>query len=68
MGDQRAVLSPVQVGDIWRVQIIWPNDKRHIVGEFSSEGDAAEWIRRHEWWLAKPENPTTERSEPSSAA
>jgi hypothetical protein len=68
MGDH-AVLSPVQAGDIWRVQIIWPNGKRHIVGEFSSEDDAAEWIRHHEWWLAKPEDdPQYEQSKPSSAA
>jgi hypothetical protein len=68
MGDQRAVLSPVQESDIWRVQIIWPNGKTDYVGEFSSEGDATEWMDRHAWWLTEPENPTSEQSRPSSAA
>ena len=70
MGDQRAVLSPMQVGDVWRVQIIWPDGKRHIVGEFSSEGDAIKWINRHAWWLTEPltESLTGKPTEPSSAA
>jgi hypothetical protein len=54
MGDQGAVLSPVQDGNIWRVQIIWPNGKIDRVGEFSSEGDAVTWIDRHAWWLVEP--------------
>jgi hypothetical protein len=67
MGDQRAVLSPVQDGDIWRVQIIWRDGKMDFVGGFSSEGDAAKWIDRHAWWLIEP---ITEKSanESSSAA
>ena len=68
MGDQCAVLSPVQEGDIWRVQIIWPDGKRDYVGEFSSEGDATKWMHRHAWWLIEPENPTSKQSKPSSAA
>jgi hypothetical protein len=51
MGDQRAVLSPVQAGDIWRVQIIWPDGEMDFVGGFSSEGDAVKWIDRDAWWL-----------------
>jgi len=66
--DQRAVLSPVQEGDIWRVQIIWPNGKRDYVGEFCSEGDTTKWMHRHAWWLTEPENPTSKQSKPSSAA
>jgi len=67
MGDQRAVLSTVQVGDIWRVQQIWPNGKMDFLGEFSSEGDAIKWIDRHAWWLIEP---ITKKStnESSSAA
>jgi hypothetical protein len=68
MGDQRAVLSSVRDGDIWRVQIIWPNGKMDfVVGEFSSEGDAVKWIDRHAWWLIEP---ITEKStnKTSSAA
>jgi hypothetical protein len=67
MGDKSAVLSPVRDGDIWRVQIIWPNGKMNIVGEFSSEGDAVKWMDSHAWWLIEP---ITEKStnESSSAA
>jgi hypothetical protein len=67
MGDQRAVLTPVQDGDIWHVQIIWPNGKMDFVRGFSSEGDAVKWMDRHAWWLIEP---ITEKStnESSSAA
>lgn len=64
MGDQGAVLSPVQVGDIWRVQIIWPNGNINFVEKFSSEADAVKWIDRHGWWLVEPitEKSTNESS------
>jgi hypothetical protein len=64
MGDQRAVLSTVQDGEIWRVQKIWPNGKMDFLGEFSSQGDAIEWIDRHAWWLIESvtEKSTTETS------
>jgi len=64
MGDQRAVLSSVRDGDIWRVQIIWPDNKMDLVGGFSSKGDAVNWIDRHAWWLIEPltENSTNESS------
>jgi hypothetical protein len=65
MGDKSAVLSPVRDGDIWRVQIIWPNGKMNIVGEFSSEGDAVKWIERHAWWLVEP---ITEKSTNKSSS
>jgi hypothetical protein len=67
MGDQRAVLSTVQDGDIWRVQKVWLDGKMDFVGEFSSEGDAIKWMDRHAWWLMEP---ITEKStnESSSAA
>ena len=64
MGDQRAVLSTVQDGDIWRVQKVWLDGKMDFVGEFSSEGDAIKWMDRHAWWLMEPitEKSTTETS------
>jgi hypothetical protein len=64
MGDQRAVLSPVQEGDVWRVQIIWPNGNINSVEKFSSEDDAIKWIDRHAWWLKEPttEKPTNKSS------
>jgi hypothetical protein len=42
-----ALLSPVQVGDIWRVKIVWPNQAVHHVGKFTSERDATDWINAH---------------------
>ena len=71
MGDAVTVLSTVHRGDIWRVEITWPNGKKNYVGEFSSENDATAWINKHAWWITKPpvaENTTSEPSEPSSAA
>lgn len=43
------VLLPMQVGSIWRVQIVWPNGSVHYFGTFASEALAAEWIMRHSW-------------------
>jgi hypothetical protein len=64
MGDQRAVLSPVQEGDIWRVQMICPSGNKSCIGEFSSENAAIKWINGHAWWLIEPiaEKPTSESS------
>jgi len=45
----RTVLLPVKAGSIWRVQIIWPNGAVHYFGIFSSESDAARWIKDHSW-------------------
>ena len=44
----RTLLSPVRKGEIWRVQIVWPNGTVHHVGKFASEKEAAKWI------LARP--------------
>jgi hypothetical protein len=48
----RTVLLPVQEGDVWRVQIVWPNGQVHYFGRFASEKEAAEWISTHKWWAA----------------
>jgi len=55
------VLSPVQKGNMWRVQIAWPNGTVHYFGKFASEKDAIEWITARPW-LTKPppENSTSE--------
>jgi hypothetical protein len=50
-----ALLSPVEKGRIWRVQIVWPNGKVNYVGNFTSEKDAIAWIDAHAW-LTKPEH------------
>jgi hypothetical protein len=50
------VLLPVQVGQIWRVQIVWPNGAVHYFGKFARQQDAANWISSHSWLTvaAKP--------------
>ena len=43
-----AQLSPVvQEGGIWRVRIVWPNGRHTLVGKFTSERDAIDWINAH---------------------
>ncbi|MGN6747780.1 MAG: hypothetical protein ACTHJS_04225 [Xanthobacteraceae bacterium] len=46
------VLLPVQVGQIWRVQIVWPNGSVHYFGKFARQQDAANWIASHPWLTA----------------
>jgi hypothetical protein len=43
----RTLLSPARKGEIWRVQIVWPNGNVHHVGKFASEKEAAKWILAH---------------------
>jgi len=43
----RTLLSPVRKGEIWRVQIVWPNGMVRHVGQFASEKEAAKWILAH---------------------
>jgi uncharacterized protein YbdZ (MbtH family) len=50
-----ALLSPVQEGDLWRVKIVWPNGRHTLVGKFTSEQDAIDWINAHPQ-LTKPED------------
>ena len=54
-----ALLSPVQEDEIWRVQIVWPNGHHMLVGKFTSEQDAIDWINAHPN-LTKPEDATDE--------
>jgi hypothetical protein len=44
MGTVRTLLSPVQKGGIWRVQIVWPNGTVRYFGKFPSHQDATSWI------------------------
>jgi len=48
------VLLPMQVGDIWRVQIVWPNGSVHYFGAFASKVSAVEWITAHAWLTVRP--------------
>jgi hypothetical protein len=48
------VLLPMQVGRIWRVQIVWPNGSVHYFGTFSSREAAVEWITTHAWLTVRP--------------
>jgi hypothetical protein len=43
------VLFAVREGEIWRVQIVWPNGRVHYFGQFASEKDACAWISAHAW-------------------
>jgi hypothetical protein len=45
----RTVFLPIPLGDIWRVQIVWPNASV-LIGRFASEREASEWIANHAWW------------------
>jgi hypothetical protein len=43
----RTLLFPVRKGEVWRVQIVWPNGMVRHVGQFASEKEAANWILAH---------------------
>ena len=42
-------LTLVKVGDLWRVQIAWPNGTTKHFGKFGSEQEARKWIGAHGW-------------------
>jgi uncharacterized protein YbdZ (MbtH family) len=44
----------MQVGKIWRVQIVWPNGSVHYFGTFSSKDSAVKWITAHAWLTVRP--------------
>ena len=44
----------MQVGNIWRVQIVWPNGSVHYFGTFTSNQSAVEWITAHAWLTVRP--------------
>jgi hypothetical protein len=60
MGTERTVLSAVQEGEIWRVQIAWPLGRPHYFGKFDSKQDAIEWIAAHSWLTAPATDETTD--------
>jgi len=47
----------MQVGNIWRVQIVWPNGSVHYFGTFTSNQSAVEWITAHAWLTVRPKRP-----------
>jgi hypothetical protein len=49
MAKVHTVLLPMQQGDIWRVQIVWPNGGVHYFGGFKSRKEAIGWITTHAW-------------------
>jgi hypothetical protein len=65
------ILLAMQEGNIWRVQIVWPNGTVHYFGRFSSEKGAREWIANHAWLTlpvtkktpASKDNPMAENGE-----
>ena len=58
MGTGRTVLFAVQEGEIWRVQIAWPNGALHYFGKFTSKQDAIDWIAAHSWLTASAADET----------
>ena len=58
MESARTILLLVQEGDIWRVQIIWPNGNVHYFGRFASEKEASEWTANHAWWAKNKLKPS----------
>jgi hypothetical protein len=47
MGEASTVLTSVKEGDLWRVQIAWPNGAINFFGKFGSELEAGSWIGTH---------------------
>ena len=52
------VLLPMQVGNIWRAQIVWPNGSIHYFGAFTSKQSAVDWITAHAWLSVRPNRPS----------
>jgi hypothetical protein len=53
MGEASTVLISVKEGDLWRVQIAWPNGAINYFGKFGSELEARKWISTHRWLTEK---------------
>ena len=47
----------MQVGNIWRVQIVWPNGSVHYFGTFTSKESAVEWVAAHASLTVRPKRP-----------
>jgi hypothetical protein len=62
---ERTVFLPIPLGDIWRVQIVWPNAST-LFGRFASEREANEWIANHAWWAKNKLKPPEDDVEGSS--
>jgi len=52
------VLLPVQMGSIWRVQIVWPNGSVHYFGNFPHRQEAVDWITAHAYLTVAAKTPT----------
>jgi len=49
MGVASTVLTSIKEGDLWRVEIVWPNGTKRHFGKFGSEQEAEGWISTHRW-------------------
>jgi len=47
MAEASTALSSVKEGDLWRVQIAWPNGTTNYFGKFGSELEVQKWISAH---------------------
>ena len=52
MAEASTALTSVREGDLWRVQIAWPNGAFNFFGKFRSEREAQGWIGAHSWLTA----------------
>jgi hypothetical protein len=50
--EMSTLLSPVQKGRRWRVQIKQPDGSVRYFGRFASENRAREWIATHAWLIS----------------
>ena len=48
----------MQVGSVWRVQIVWPNGSVHYFGTFTSRESAVAWITAHAWLTVQSNRPS----------
>jgi hypothetical protein len=51
------VLLSMQVGEIWREQIVWPNGSVHHFVSFADGKAAVDWIAAHARLTARPKTP-----------
>jgi hypothetical protein len=42
-------LMSIEEGDLWRVEIVWPNGTKRHFDKFGSEQEAEGWISAHCW-------------------
>jgi hypothetical protein len=49
MGGASTILTSINEGELWRVEIVWPNGTKRHFGKFGSKGETEGWISAHRW-------------------